>query len=63
MILSGERRGDHSGAGASGWTPGTGTAGDSMVPSTITIGGVATIQTNGPNAAGVQADNGGVVKF
>ena len=53
-----------SGAGAIGvYASGSGTAGDLVVPSTITIGGVATIQTNGPNAAGVQADNGGVVNL
>ena len=53
-----------SGTGAIGvYASGTGTAGDSVVPSTITIGGVATIMTNGATAAGVQADNGGVVNL
>ena len=35
----------------------------STTPSTITIGGVATIMTNGATAAGVQADGGGVVNL
>ena len=35
--------------------------GGTPTPSTITIGGLATISTYGSSAAGVQADNGGVV--
>ena len=36
---------------------------ETSTPSTITIGGVATIKTNGATAAGVQADGGGVVNL
>ena len=41
-----------SGAGAIGvYASGSGTAGDSVVPSTITIGGVATIQDERPKCS------------
>ena len=49
-----------SGTGAIG-VYASGVDSESSTPSTITIGGVATITTNGATAAGVQADGGGAV--